>query len=343
MQQERLRALGQMASGIAHDINNAISPVALYTESLLERETGPERARARRTSTIIQRAIDDVGADRRAHARVLSAARAAADAGAGRSERLVQQVIELTRARWSDMPQQRGVVIELRTDLAADLPPIIGAESEIRDALTNLIFNAVDAMPDGGTLDAAHADVAAGRTTRRRAASRSSIRHRHGRGDAAALSRAVLHDQGRARHRPRASRWSTAWRSATMRNWKSTACRVSGPQCTCSSGRRQALQSCRRNQRSATRALQLLVVDDDPLVSQSLLHVLNHEGHAVTTADGGQAGIDAFSAALKEGRRFDVVMTDLGMPDVDGVLVAAAVKELSPQTPVLLLTGWDND
>jgi len=60
----------------------------------------------------------------------------------------------------------------------------------------------------------------------------------------------------------------------------------------------------------------------------------------VTTADGGQAGIDAFAAALKEGRTFDVVMTDLGMPYVDGRSVAAAVKALSPQTPVLLLTGW---
>jgi CheY-like chemotaxis protein len=89
-----------------------------------------------------------------------------------------------------------------------------------------------------------------------------------------------------------------------------------------------------------TRALKLLVVDDDPLVSQSLLHVLNHEGHAVTTADGGQAGIDAFSAALGTGREFDVVMTDLGMPYVDGRAVAAGVKALSPSTPVLLLTGW---
>src|SRR4029450_10350092 len=64
------------------------------------------------------------------------------------------------------------------------------------------------------------------------------------------------------------------------------------------------------------RPLQVLVVDDDPLVAQSLLHVLNHEGHAVTTADGGRAGIDAFSAGLEGGRTFDVVMAGLGMPHV---------------------------
>jgi CheY-like chemotaxis protein len=87
------------------------------------------------------------------------------------------------------------------------------------------------------------------------------------------------------------------------------------------------------------RPLNLLVIDDDPLVAQSLLHVLNHEGHSVTTADGGQAGIDAFAAA-NPAQPFDVVMTDLGMPYVDGRAVAAAIKALSPRTPVLLLTGW---
>src|SRR5207248_765564 len=66
--------------------------------------------------------------------------------------RVLEQVINLTRARWSDLPQQRGVVIQLRTELAEELPPIMGSEVELRDALTNLIFNAVDAMPDGGTL-----------------------------------------------------------------------------------------------------------------------------------------------------------------------------------------------
>ena len=69
---------------------------------------------------------------------------------------LVQQVVELTRVRWNDMPQQRGVTIELAKELAPSLPAVLGAESEIRDALTNLVFNAVDAMPEGGTIDAAH-------------------------------------------------------------------------------------------------------------------------------------------------------------------------------------------
>ncbi len=112
MQQERLRALGQMASGIAHDINNAISPVALYTEMLLEQETGLSK-RTREYLETTQRAIGDVAhtvSRMREFYRqqepelVLSPVNLSV---------LVQQVIDLTRARWSDMPQQRGIVIEL--------------------------------------------------------------------------------------------------------------------------------------------------------------------------------------------------------------------------------------
>jgi signal transduction histidine kinase len=65
---------------------------------------------------------------------------------------LTQQVADLTRARWSDMPQQRGVMIKMQTELALDLPAIMGVESEIRETLINLVFNAVDAMPEGGAL-----------------------------------------------------------------------------------------------------------------------------------------------------------------------------------------------
>jgi len=151
MQQERLRALGQMASGIAHDINNALSPVALYTQALLEREPGVSE-RGREYLTTIQRAIDDVAETVSRMRELYRPHQPQVVLAHVNINRLVEQVIGLTRARWSDQPQHRGIVIELETELAAVLPPISGAEAEIRDALTNLIFNAVDAMPEGGTL-----------------------------------------------------------------------------------------------------------------------------------------------------------------------------------------------
>jgi CheY-like chemotaxis protein len=81
-------------------------------------------------------------------------------------------------------------------------------------------------------------------------------------------------------------------------------------------------------------------VDDDPLVLKALCDTLTVAGHIVTTADGGQAGITRFQDALGTAEAFAVVITDLGMPYVDGRQVAAGVKQASPTTPVIMLTGW---
>ena len=113
MQQERLRALGQIASGIAHDINNALSPAALYTQSMLTHEpTLSERARDH--LAVIQRAIEDVARTvQRMRAfympRGLELTLAPVDVN-----QVLAQVIDLTRARWSNMPQENGLVVEVR-------------------------------------------------------------------------------------------------------------------------------------------------------------------------------------------------------------------------------------
>jgi DNA-binding response OmpR family regulator len=73
---------------------------------------------------------------------------------------------------------------------------------------------------------------------------------------------------------------------------------------------------------------------------ESLRSALQDEGHKVTTTDGGQAGIDAFRDAQRAGKLFDIVITDLGMPYVDGRQVVASVRAMSPGTPIILLTGW---
>jgi CheY-like chemotaxis protein len=86
--------------------------------------------------------------------------------------------------------------------------------------------------------------------------------------------------------------------------------------------------------------LRVLLVDDDPLVLQVLRDILASEGHMVEAADGGQAGIEIFRMAQERGEPFAVVITDLGMPAMDGRQVASAVKAAAPSTPVVLLTGW---
>ncbi len=76
------------------------------------------------------------------------------------------------------------------------------------------------------------------------------------------------------------------------------------------------------------------------MLIKSLQDALDVDGHLITACHGGQAGIEAFTAAAKTAGKFDLVMTDLGMPHVDGRKVAAAVKALSSRTPVIMLTGW---
>ena len=109
MQQERLRALGQMASGIAHDINNAISPVALYTESLLEHEHDISPSGAASNSRSCSARSTTWRRPWRAWASSIAPREPQLSLMPVDLNKLVDQVVDLTRARWSDMVQQRGV------------------------------------------------------------------------------------------------------------------------------------------------------------------------------------------------------------------------------------------
>jgi len=341
MQQERLRALGQLASGIAHDINNALSPTTLYIDNLLDKEISLSD-KGRKQLEIIQRAIGDV-------AHTIDRLGEFYRQGPGQSSpaavdinELVPQVVDLTRARWSDMALQRGVVIRIQTELEPELAKILGIASEIREALINLVFNAVDAMPQGGTVTirtlsgagedgAKHVELMVVDTgsgmdeeTRRRClepffttkGERGSglglpmvygIAQRHG----AKLT--ISSEVGRGSSISLTFPLPTADHPADLRAQPET--QVQSPQ-------------------------RILVVDDDALLLKSLRDCLEDDGHTVFTADHGQAGIDAFRAAYGSERAFTVVFTDLGMPIIDGRAVAAAVKAISPSTPVILLTGW---
>src|SRR5437867_48511 len=151
MQQERLKALGQMASGIAHDINNALSPVVGFAD-LLARSEPSLSQNGSKFLRYIKTAGEDI-AHIVARLRNFYRRRDEREALAPvRLNHLVEQVIDMTRPRSRDIPQGRGMMVEVRSDLDAALPEIAGIESEVREALTNLILNAVDAVPTGGNI-----------------------------------------------------------------------------------------------------------------------------------------------------------------------------------------------
>ena len=342
MQQERLRALGQMASGIAHDINNAISPVSLYTESLLEREPNLSE-RARSYLTTIQRAIDDVAgtvARMREFYRQRETQLTLAKVDLNRT---IQQAIDLTQARWSDLPQQRGIMVELRKELSVAPAEVMVADGEMRDALTNLIFNAVDAMPEGGRLtlrtrvvprvepdtarrvhvEVTDTGIGMDEATRRRCLE-PFFTTKGDRGSGLGLAMVYGMVQ---RHSAELQIDSELGRGSTFRLIFAEA-------------EPNQDATVRMPAVALVRRLRILLVDDDPLLIKSLDDILQADGHLVTVTNGGQAGIDTFTASVKAGSPFALVITDLGMPHVDGRRVAAAVKAASPATPVILLTGW---
>ena len=96
----------------------------------------------------------------------------------------------------------------------------------------------------------------------------------------------------------------------------------------------------RRTAAPIARSLRVLLIDDDPSLIESMRSALIDEGHKVTAAGGGQSGIDSFLAARTAGMPYDIVITDLAMPDVDGRQVIASLRAISPRTPIILLTGW---
>jgi CheY-like chemotaxis protein/anti-sigma regulatory factor (Ser/Thr protein kinase) len=216
----------------------------------------------------------------------------------------------------------------------------MGVESEIREALVNLVFNAVDAMPDGGILtvrtrlieeperraaiEVSDTGVGMDEATRRRCLEPFfTTKGERGTGLGLPMVYGIVERHG-----------ADLTIDSRVGSGTTVALHFPAPESVA------APTLADQSPEAKTRQLRILLVDDDPLLLRSLQRILESEGHVVIAANGGQAGIDAFHAEQKGGDILSMVITDLGMPNVDGRRVAAAVKAASPSTPVILLTGW---
>lgn len=345
MQQERLKALGQMASGIAHDINNALSPVVGFADLLVGSEPNLS-ANGKKSLKYIKLAGEDI-----AHivARLREFYRTRDERESLFSlnlNQLGEQVLAMTRPRWRDIPQSRGIMVEMQTDFDPALPGLVGIESEMREALTNLVLNAVDAIPNGGKItvrtravrelatdgrkNPTHAIVEVSDTgvgmneeTRKRCLEPFfSTKGKRGTGLGLAMVYGVVE-----RHEGKIEIQSELGQGTTMR--------LIFPI-------RKALEADAVADEAVVDAgpQKILCIDDEPQLRELLKQILDHDGHHVEVSDGGQAGLEAFREAARRGRPFDVVITDLGMPYVDGRQVAKTLKRESPHTPIIMLTGW---
>ena len=333
VQQERLAALGTMAGGIAHDFNNALSVIMGFSDILLrEAEHGLTKEKAVPSLNIVLTAAEDaskiVGRLRQFYS--------PDDADEVRLpvnfNELIEQVVSLTKPRWETQSRAAGrpIFIEAQFD---DLGFVSADAAELREALTNLVFNAVDAMPEGGTI-----------TLRTVAAENDII---------VEISDTGVGMSDEVRERCLEPFFTTKGEKGTGLGLSMVfgiVQRHSGSVAITSAPDRGTTFSLRFPTGGATtehgtasgdrvrRPLHILVVDDQPVLCELLREYLIYDLHTVETADDPRAALKMF----RDGE-FDLVITDQVMVDMNGEQLAAELKQLAPNVPVILLTGYGDD
>ena len=331
LQQERLLALGQMASGVAHDFNNTLTPILGYTELLLgdpRCDADPEKRR--RFIKVINTAAKDAANVVRRLREFYRSQDEQEPAGEVDLNALIEEAIVLAQPRWRDQALAHGAAIRIETSLS-DVARVAGVEPEIREVLTNLIFNAVDAMPRGGTitlrtrrdgdrvaLDLADTGTGMSEEVRRRCLEPFfSTKGKKGTGLGLAMVYGIVN-----RHEG-----SLAIESAPGQG---TTFTIHLPVWTQGAAGPAVLDA-----EPVPRSLEVLLVDDDPGAREVVAEYLTADGHVVRMAGDGREAWETFLQG-----RFDLVITDQAMPEMNGDDLAAAIKQVAPAVPVILLSGF---
>lgn len=324
---EKLRALGEMASGVAHDFNNVLAAIVGRAQLLLTETRDPKH---RRWLEVIERSGMD-GAHTVRRLQEFTRIRRDQPVVAVSLNRVVQESLESTEPRWRDDARTRGVTIEVETSLERDLPPVAGDPAELREALINLILNAADAMPDGGTLafatafDAEHVELTVADSG---TGMPEHVRQRifdpffttkgpQGTGLGLSMTYGILSRHG-------------AQVSVESEEGKGSRFRLVFPRTalTEARGSREAVPS-------AEVSLRCLVVDDERAVGDVLGDIIESAGHKAVVVESGAAALEHFRATP-----FDAVFTDLAMPGMSGWEVSRAIAALRPTVPIFVVTGF---
>lgn len=326
-QMEKMRALAELAGGIAHDVRNALSSVTMATELLLEEVTDEDW---RKSLLIIQQGVQDAinivnrlrlfGKQTREQEVLMPV----------NLNELVTTTITFTRAKWFYEPMKRGVEIKMQTDLEPNLPPVMGNPTELRQVLINLIFNAVEAMPKGGTLSIStwrendHAciavqDTGIGMTSevkRRIFDPFFTTKGEQGTGLGLSICYGIV-----TRHKGTIEVESEVGKGTTFVVKLPIAKGV------------VELMS----ELAQLPPMRILVIDDDETVAAALAEVLRQAGHKVDVSTSGISGLQLFKP-----NAYEVVIVDWLMPSMDGLSVAKAIREVAPIQPIVLTTAWQS-
>jgi CheY-like chemotaxis protein len=332
IQHERLAALGTMAGGIAHDFNNALSIITGFGELLLrDTEHGLAREKATRSIETILTAARDAAKVVHRLREFYRPQEAPEQHLPVNLNHLMEQAVAQTQPRWQVEAASTGRTITIRTE-PGEIPYILGDPSELREALTNLIFNAVDALPQGGSITFGtqlKGDVVALQISDSGTGMSEEVRRRclepffttkgdRGTGLGLAMVFGIIQ-----RHGGRIGLESALGRGTTF-----TFEFPAGPASTHRSTEPA-------DPRDLDRLLHILVVDDQPVLCELLSDCLSSDGHLVTTAQDPRQALELFATVT-----FDLVITDHAMDGITGAELATEIKQRAPNVPVLLLTGY---
>ena len=332
VKQERLRALGMMAGGIAHDFNNALTMMLGYAELLLP---WLQKHSSSRELAYLNHIIDAAQDAAHVVSRLREFYRPAENneirVPVNLSE-IAQAAVSLTAPKWKGKSRADGVQIEVRTELEA-VPPVAGNAAEIREVLTNLIFNAVDAMPDGGSITVRTfcdergvtvcvSDTGIGMTEAELARCLEpffTTKGERGTGLGLAVVYGIVQ-----RHEGTID--------ITSKKGEGTTFSIRIP----STGVLHAAVP--KLAQRVEHKLRILVVDDQEIICELIGEYLKGDGHHVVTA---VEGTEALAVFEREG--FDLVITDHSMPGMNGLQLAKAMKDTTPEVRVILLTGFGDE
>jgi signal transduction histidine kinase len=332
VKQERLRALGMMASGIAHDFNNALTMVLGYAELMAPyvRASAPERQRQNfeNLMTSAQDAVHVVGRLREFYRPSMQdEVRVPVDVNL-----MVDQTLTLTAPRWRDTCRSLGVYNEVEADLQP-IPTLLSTASEVREILTNLIFNAVDAMPSGGKI----------RVSTREVSGRIELQ---------------VEDSGVGMSEEEKARclepfYTTKGEGGTglglavvfgfvQRHGGSISIRSALSEGTCVTlllpGSKLALEPVGADPEPLPGRLRILVVDDQETIGELVAEMIRAEGHLAESVVDGRKAIEVLGTGT-----WDVVISDQSMPAMSGTELAEEIRARGWRVPFLLLTGFGEE
>jgi len=327
-QSEKLTALGQLAGGIAHDFNNLLQAILGYAQLMKQNPSNADLIE--RSLTVVESAAMDGSETVR---RIQQFARLRPDeqfVGVDINQ-IVQDAVAITRPRWEENIARDSRALELRLELQAGAL-IQGRPAALSEVLTNLILNAMDAMPEGGRLTIATrhtpgrdvqvtvADTGIGmpETIRQRIFEPFySTKGEGGSGLGLSMAYSIVRRHGGEIHVDSEPGAGTTFALIFPIAHESATPETPPP---APEGHRQA---------------RVLVVDDNAQVLATLAEMMRRVGHTVTPAITARAALQDYVNG-----RFDVVITNIGMAEMNGWDFAERLRALDPRVPLLFITGW---